>query len=179
MDKSPPSLFAERSHFEFRNTAWLHVLSGIVLFAWVGILAFFIREAYGPVPWVLYYGIAVFSFIGLHYIVQGLDRRIQVRIDQAGVVDRRNGYGVIPWKEIAGLELNRRRAQWLMVLRMNNAGFVAERESPLMRKLHGLLGVKAVPQVKVPLEDAHVTDDFRQFLYSMASTSDMPVKLSA
>lgn len=173
------SLFADRSHFEFRNTTWLHVLSGLVLFAWVGILAFFIREAYGPVPPVLYYGIAVFSFIGIHYIAQGLDRRIQVRIDQDGVVDRRNGYGVIPWKEIVGLELARRRSQWLMTLRMSHPGFVEEREAPLMKRLHGLLGVKPVAQVKIPLEDAHVTEDFRQFIYSMANTSDMPVKLSA
>ena len=176
MDKS---LFAEKSQFEFRNTTWLHVLTGLVLFAWVGILAFFIREAYGPVPPVLYYGVAVFSFIALHYIAQGLDRRIQVRIDKDGVVDRRNGYGVIPWREIAGLELDRRRAQWLMILKMAHASYVEERETPLARRLHNMFGVKPVPQVKIPLEDAHVTEDFRQFLYSMANTSDMPVKLSA
>ena len=173
------SLFAERSQFEFRNTTWLYVLNGLVLFAWVGLLAFFIREAYGPVPLVLYYAIAVFSFIALHYIAQGLDRRIQVRLDKEGVVDRRNGYGIIPWKEVAGVELARRRAQWLMTLKMAHAAFVEERETPLARKLHTMLGVKPVAQVKIPLEDAHVTEDFRQFLYSVSSSSDMPVKLSA
>src|SRR5207253_5238273 len=96
--------------------------------------------------------------------------------DKVGVVDRRNGYGVIPWVEVAEVNLARRRAQWLMTLRMSHPAFVAERATPLSRALHKLLGANFA-MVKVPLEDAHVTDDLRQFLYSVAGSSDMPVKL--
>jgi hypothetical protein len=168
----------EKTVFEFRNSPLLHVLSGLVLFAWVGILAFFIREAYGPVPPVLYYGIAVFSFIGIHYIFQGLDKRIQVRFDQVGIVDRRNGFGVIPWREVAELDLRRRRAQWLMTLNMADPAFVEGRATAGTRRLNRILGRNFFSQVKVPLEDAHVTDEFRGFLYSVAGSSDMVVKLS-
>jgi hypothetical protein len=174
MDKS---LWAERSHFEFRNTLWLHMLSGLVLFAWVGLLGIFIREAYGPVPVVLWYGVAVFSFIGLHYVVQALDQRVQVQIDPNGISDRRNGMGVIPWSEIEELKLLRRRSQWLMSLRVAHPEMIAERATPLDRFVGKLLGRKSFSEVKVPLEDAHVTDDLRRFIYSVAGSSDMPVKI--
>jgi hypothetical protein len=171
------SLFAEKSQFEFRNTVWLHMLSGLVLFAWVGLLALFIRDAYGPIPFILWYGVAVFSFIGLHYVVQALDQRVQVRIDQAGISDRRNGFGVIPWKEIAELKLGRRRAQWLMLLRVAHPEFVEERATPIDRFIRNLQGRRGYDQVKVPLEDAHVTEELRRFIYSVAGSSDMAVRL--
>jgi hypothetical protein len=170
------SLFADKSQFEFRNTLWLHMLSGLVLFAWVGLLAIFIREAYGPVPFILYYGVAVFSFIGLHYVAQALDQRVQVRIDKDGISDRRNGFGVIPWKEIAELRLGRRRRQWLMSVRVVHPDFVAQREAGLDRWITQVLGRKS-DQIKIPLEDAHVTEELRRFIYSVAGQSDMAVRL--
>jgi hypothetical protein len=171
------SLWADRSQFEFRNTLWLHLLSGLVLFAWVGLLGIFIREAYGPVPVVLWYGVAVFSFIGLHYVATALDQRIQVRIDKNGVSDRRNGIGLIPWEEIAELKLLRRRSQWLMSLRVVHPEMIEERSTPLDRLVGRLQGRKAFSEVKVPLEDAHVNDDLRRFIYAVAGSSDMAVKL--
>jgi hypothetical protein len=164
-------------NFELRNSPLLHLLSGVVLFAWVGLLAMFIREAYGPVPVFLYYAIAVFSFIGLNYIVQGLDKRVQVRIDPIGLVDRRNGFGVIPWAEVSEVQLARRRSQWLMTLNMTHPEYVAERARPLARWLHKVFSPGFFTRVKVPLEDAHVTEELRKFLYSVAGASDMPVKL--
>jgi len=171
------SLFADRSNFEFRNTAWLHLLSGVVMFAWVGVIAIFIRETYGPVPVFLYYGVALFSLIGLHYLAQAFDQRIQVRIDQNGISDRRNGIGVIPWKEISGLNLKRRRSQWLMSLSVVHPEFIAERATPIDRWLSKIFVIKSFKEVRIPLEDAHVTEDLRRFIYSVAGSSDMAVKL--
>jgi len=162
--------------FEFRNTVLLHLLSGLVLFGWVGLLAVFIREAYGPVPVILYYGVAVFSFIGIHYITLAFDKRIQVRIDEVGIVDRRNGLGYIPWDEIKELKLMRRRAQWLMTLKVAHPEEVAQKAPASSRLLHKLFG-GGFSLVKIPLEDSHVNDDLRGFIYSMAGASDMPVKL--
>lgn len=171
------TLFADKAQFEFRNTLWLHMLSGLVLFGWVGLLAVFIREAYGPVPIVLYYGVAVFSFIGIHYVAQALDQRVQVRIDKDGITDRRNGFGMIPWKEIAELKLGRRRSQWLMLVRVSHPDFVAERAAPI-DKFFARVFNRKTDEVKVPLEDAHVTEDLRRYIYSVAGTSDMAVKLA-
>ena len=173
MDK----LWADRSNFEFRNSLGLHLAGGVILFAWVGILAIFIRDAYGPVPIVLWYGVAVFSFIGLHYLYQAFDQRVQVRIDQTGILDRRNGFGVVPWKEIAELKLKRRRSQWLMLLRVVHPDYFAERALPLDRFVARLTSAKPFAEIKVPLEDAHVNDDLRRFIYEVAGSSDMPVKL--
>jgi hypothetical protein len=171
------SLFDDRSHFEFRNTLWLHLLSGLVLFAWVGVLALFIRDAYGPIPFILWYGVALFSFIAIHYVVQAFDQRIQVRIDKQGIADRRNSFGVIPWAEIAELKLGRRRSQWLMMLRVAHRDFIVDRATPLDLFVRKLKGSKSFDEVKVPLEDAHVTEELRRFIYSVAGKSDMAVKL--
>lgn len=173
MDK----LFDDRSHFEFRNTLWLHLASGLVMFAWVGVLAIFIRDAYGPIPFILWYGAGVFSLIGVHYVVQALDQRIQVKIDRNGISDRRNSFGVIPWPEIAELKLLRRRSQWLMSLRVAHRDFVVDRASALDLFVRKLQGSKSFEEVKVPLEDAHVTEDLRRFIYSVANSSDMAVRL--
>ena len=163
--------------FEFRNTVLLHLLSGLVLFAWVGLLAIFIREAYGPVPVILYYGVAVFSFIGIHYMALAFDKRIQVRIDEVGIIDRRTGLGYIPWDEIKQLKLVRRRSQWLMTLEVALPEQVAERAPASSRLLHKIFG-GGFSLVKIPLEDAHINDDLRGFIYSMAGASDMPGRLA-
>jgi hypothetical protein len=64
-----------------------------------------------------------------------------------------------------------------MSLRVVHPEMIEERSTPLDRLVGRLQGRKAFSEVKVPLEDAHVNDDLRRFIYAVAGSSDMAVKL--
>jgi hypothetical protein len=64
-----------------------------------------------------------------------------------------------------------------MSVRVVHPEFVEERAAPIDKWVSRVFNRKP-DQVKVPLEDAHVTEELRRFIYSVANKSDMSVRLA-